>query len=151
MKATDNFHKCFLRSIEDNWQVSSIPSFPGKFCKSIELMKVSIKLVDDIPDCQPTRERLILEILRVEQRAKPTSTKLLYKALPDYARHQFSSPLKLQEFCQEIIALQDEFTFFQIGGYLGLLLGYSLYHFAQTVEAVLANKAKRLKRRITLD
>ena len=45
-KATDNFH-CFLRSIEDNWQVSSIPSFPGKICKSIELMKVSIKLVDD--------------------------------------------------------------------------------------------------------
>ena len=72
-----------------------------------------IKLVHDIPDCQPTRERLILEILRVEQRAKPTSTKLLYKALPDYARHQFSSPLKLQEFCQEIIALQDEFTYFQ--------------------------------------
>ena len=73
----------------------------------------SIKLVHDIPDCQPTRERLILEILRVEQRAKPTSMKLLYKALPDYARHQFSSPLKLQEFCQEIIALQDEFTYFQ--------------------------------------
>ena len=73
----------------------------------------AIKLVNDEPECQPTRERLILEILRAEQIAKPTSMKLLFETLPDFAKEQFNSPVKLQEFCQEIVALKDEFTFLQ--------------------------------------
>ena len=34
---------------------------------------------------------------------------------------------------------------FQIGGYLGLLLGYSLYHFAQTIQAVIEKKIGKWK------
>ena len=71
--------------------------------------KLKIKLAD-VTECQPTRERLVLEILRAEQGTRPTSMKQLFEALPDHAKHQFRSPLKLQEFCQQIVALQDEFT-----------------------------------------
>ena len=37
---------------------------------------------------------------------------------------------------------------FQIGGYLGLLLGYSMYHLAQTFESYLDKRITKWKCRI---
>ena len=52
-----------------------------------------------------------MDIIRAEEIVKPTSTKKLFEVLPDYVKDQFRSPLKLHEFCQEMVALQGQYPF----------------------------------------
>ena len=85
-----------------------IELFPKIFCKFDSNIT---KLVDDTPGHEPSHERFILDIIRAEEIVKPTSTKKLFEVLPDYVKDQFRSPLKLHEFCQEMVALQGQYPF----------------------------------------
>ena len=87
-----------------------IELFPKVFCKYDSNITT---LIDDTPGYKLSQERLILDILRAEEKVKPNSTKELFEALPDYVKNQFRSPLKLQEFCQGMVALNEEFSFLQ--------------------------------------
>ena len=87
-----------------------IELFPKVFCTYDSNITT---LIDDTPGYKLSQERLILDILRAEEKVKPTSTKELFEALPDYVKNQFRSPLKLQEFCQEMVVLNKEFSFLQ--------------------------------------
>ena len=63
----------------------------------------NIKDINDKPEGEPSRERLILEILRAQEKSKPKSTQSLFQALPDFVKDHFRFQIELENFCQEMV------------------------------------------------